>query len=64
MSTMKAAIYVEPGRIERAAQRCLVVGPELGAGGEEDVGHQRGLWIWALCTSPKATISTSIAEPP
>jgi hypothetical protein len=25
---------------------------------------QRGRWTWADCTSPKATISTSIADPP
>ena len=31
---------------------------------EQWQGHQRGRWTWALCTSPKPTSSTIIADPP
>ena len=36
--------------------------PVAGHGGAEH--HQRGRWMMALCTRPKASSSTSVAEPP
>ncbi len=62
---LSGQINVEPSLLERRTQRRLIRVKNGITSGEKNADHRaRRRWICADWTSPKATISTSIADPP
>ena len=58
-------IDLKRDRSTSLCQNALDPGCLIGVDRRQNPDHLvRALWTWADCTSPKAAISTSIAEPP